>query len=94
MLIAAYLRAHRARRRASCGAAYTTAHMRARRRGAVGSIGRDAIAIVDVQLHLLAALAFERHDRLRLGGGCRAEQKQQAAPRERTHGVSPKEKIP
>jgi hypothetical protein len=29
--------------------------------------GSDGIAIVDIQLHLLAALALERHHRLGLG---------------------------
>jgi len=39
-------------------------------RGAVRGIGCDAIALIDVLLHLLAALALQRHHCLRLGGRC------------------------
>jgi hypothetical protein len=90
MLVAAHLRAYSTGGGTrSCTANPATDMWVAGRRCAVCGIGGDGIAIVDIQLHLLAALALERHHRLRLGRRCCAQQHQQVTPRERTHGTPP-----
>ncbi len=71
VLVAAHLRACRTGNRAGGGTAYAATDMGvAGGRGTVRGIGRDGIAVIDIQLHLLAALALERHHRLRLGCRC------------------------
>ncbi|MNC52597.1 hypothetical protein D3C75_1019530 [compost metagenome] len=90
MLVAAHLRAYSTGGGTrSCTANPATDMWVAGRRCAVCGIGGYGIAIIDIQLHLLAALALERHHRLRLGCRCRAQQHQQATPRHRTHGKPP-----
>jgi len=62
MLIAADLRTHGTCSCAGCRAAHPATDVGiAGCRGAVRGIGGDGIAIIDVQLHLLAALAFQRY---------------------------------
>jgi hypothetical protein len=71
MLIATHLRTYRTRGRTCRGTADPATDVGiARGRCAVGGIGGDAIALIDVLLHLLAALALERHHCLRLDGRC------------------------